>query len=86
MNKGFRTFRTQQAFKKFVEKTEKAAVRTYKKEQKEKRSSRRPTAYNKFVKENMPVIKDRYPVKERFREIGKLWKMQKRSEMNDNPR
>jgi hypothetical protein len=34
---------------------------------------RAPTSYNLFVKENMPKVKH-IPSKERFTELGKMWR------------
>jgi hypothetical protein len=35
------------------------------------------TAYQLFVKEKMPEVKDKFPPKERMKEIAKLWKESK---------
>jgi hypothetical protein len=38
---------------------------------------KKPTAYQLFVKEKMPEVKDKFPPKERMKEIAKLWKESK---------
>ena len=45
----------------------------YEKKKKKSRKPRKKTAYNIFIKEKMPEMKKFLP-KERFRELGKLWK------------
>ena len=42
----------------------------------EKKSPRKPTAYNEFVKKNYKKCSD-LPVKERFAALGKMWKEKK---------
>ena len=42
------------------------------------KESKEPTTYQLFVKENMEKIKDKFPPKERMKEIAKLWKEQKK--------
>ena len=41
-----------------------------------KKPKRPPSAYNVFVKENYEKVKE-FPPKERFKELGKLWKLEK---------
>ena len=36
-----------------------------------------PTAYQLFVKEKMEKVKDKFPPKERMKEIAKMWKEKK---------
>ena len=36
-----------------------------------------PTAYQLFVKEKMPEVKDKFPPKERMKEIAKMWQEKK---------
>ena len=37
-----------------------------------------PTAYQLFVKDNMEKVKDKFPPKERMKEIAKMWKEEKK--------
>ena len=37
-----------------------------------------PTAYQLFVKEKMPEVKDKFPPKERMKEIAKMWEQEKK--------
>ena len=37
-----------------------------------------PTAYQLFVKEKMEKVKDKFPPKERMKEIAKMWKEEKK--------
>jgi len=51
-----------------------------KKKKKKKKKKREPTAYNLFVKEKMPIIKEEFPELSRqdlMKKVGELWKAQK---------
>jgi len=51
-----------------------------KKSPKEEKQKREPSAYNNFMKEQMPIFKAKNPdinARELMKEIGKLWKEQK---------
>ena len=37
-----------------------------------------PTAYQLFVKEKMSEVKDKFPPKERMKEIAKMWEQEKK--------
>ena len=37
-----------------------------------------PTVYQLFVKEKMPEVKDKFPPKERMKEIAKMWEQEKK--------
>ena len=37
-----------------------------------------PTAYQLFVKDNMEKVKDKFPPKERMKEIAKMWEQEKK--------
>ena len=41
------------------------------------KESKEPTAYQLFVKEKMEKVKDKFPPKERMKEIAKMWKEKK---------
>ena len=44
------------------------------------KKKREPTAYNLFVKEKMPIIKEEFPELSRqdlMRKVGEMWKVQK---------
>ena len=42
------------------------------------KESKEPTAYQLFVKEKMEKVKDKFPPKERMKEIAKMWKEEKK--------
>ena len=49
-------------------------------EDEEPKKKREPTAYNLFVKEKMPIVKNDYPELSRqdlMKKVGELWKKQK---------
>ena len=53
-------------------------------EEGEEKKKREPTAYNLFVKETMPVVKEENPVMSRqdlMREVGRMWKEKKEEEV-----
>ena len=67
------------------EKEEKKARKTkkVKREEGEEKKKREPTAYNLFVKETMPVVKEENPNMSRqdlMREVGRMWKEKKGEE------
>ena len=39
---------------------------------------KKPTAYQLFVKDNMEKVKDKFPPKERMKEIAKMWEQEKK--------
>ena len=39
-----------------------------------------PTAYQLFVKEKMPEVKDKFPAKERMKKIAEMWGEEKKKE------
>ena len=45
---------------------------------KEPKEPKEPTAYQLFVKEKMPEVKDKFPPKERMKEIAKMWEQEKK--------
>ena len=66
-----------------AEKGEKKVRKKVKKEEGEEKKKREPTAYNLFVKETMPVVKEENPEMSRqdlMREVGRMWKEKKEGE------
>jgi hypothetical protein len=62
------------------EKGEKKRRRKVKKEEGEEKKKREPTAYNLFVKDTMPVVREENPEMSRhdlMREVGRMWKEKK---------
>ena len=45
---------------------------------KEPKEPKEPTAYQLFVKEKMSEVKDKFPPKERMKEIAKMWEQEKK--------
>ena len=69
------------------EKGEKKVRKKVKKEEGEEKKKREPTAYNLFVKETMPVVKEENPEMSRqdlMREVGRLWKEKKEGEKDED--
>ena len=52
----------------------------------EPKKKREPTAYNIFVKENMPLVKEEFPELSRqdlMRKVGEMWKAKKEEQKED---
>ena len=62
------------------EKKVKKAKKAKKEDDGEEKKKREPTAYNLYVKETMPVVKDENPEMSRqdlMREVGRMWREKK---------
>ena len=64
---------------KIIEKAKKGKPSKKTKEAKEEKENKVLTAYQQFVKDKMPEVKEKYDPKERMKAIAELWKEHKES-------